>query len=470
MNAIGGRAGQALAPTLWQQAVMMIPEGINIAMLGGRAPGKTTGSLFVALRHVVKYGAAAKVLLIRKTNASLREIEARLVVMFMSYIPGTTYNGSHHILACGNGATVELGHLEHDTDFQRYQGREATLLIVDEITLWSSLHTINLLRSNLRSASGVPVATILCGNPGGPGHAIVSARYLAGRTPWVPYEVEPGEWWVTATGTVDDNPHIDPIAYEVALRSSTGGDEALFNAWRHNSWDAIGGAFFQSQWGPHLYARDLPGETWRADREGWASFWSLDWGISSPAVAMGYAEARERGLRGPGDVVVPQGSRIVLCSVDSHDPADMNRGLSWSVDQLAEEVLRAGEEFGIEPTGCVDDARGLGADETVAKELARCGLSVQPARKVGRAGSGMRLKTMMAAAKKRDPDAPWWLIHERCRYAIETMSSLPRSPRLIDDCDTKANDHAYDAARYGTDYAIPEPQVWGLAQLIPIDR
>ena len=125
MNAIGGRAGQALAPTLWQQAVLMIPEGVNIAMLGGRAPGKTTGSLFVALRHAVKYGAAAKVLLIRKTTQSLREIETRLVVMFMSYIPGTTYNGSHHILTCGNGATGELGHLEHDTDFQRYQGREA---------------------------------------------------------------------------------------------------------------------------------------------------------------------------------------------------------------------------------------------------------------------------------------------------------------------------------------------------------
>lgn len=452
MNAIGGTTGQ-LSPTLWQRAVLAIPETFNIAMLGGRAPGKTTGSLFVALRHVKQYGAAAKVLIVRKTLGALREVEGRLVALFESALPGSAYSTSTHIMRCANGAVVELGYLENESDYEQYQGREATMFIVDEITLWPSLHGINRIRSNLRSAAGVPVRTIFAGNPGGPGHALVSSKFLDSRSPWVPYELGPGDWWVTATGTLDDNPHLDTESYETQLRASAGGDEALFNAWRNNSWSAIGGAFFASQWGAHLYLRD---PDWRPSR-GWMSFWSIDWGISSPAVALGHVVPMERGLRGPGGLIAPVGSRLVIASVDSHDPADLNRGLNWSVDQLAEAVFETHAEFGLpgQVTGCVDDARGLHADETVAKELQRCKVLVRPAVKGSRVGGWTKLKGMMTAAKRRDPDAPWWLIHERCSYPVETMACLPRNARKIDDCDTTANDHAADAARYGTDYTLP---------------
>ncbi len=455
----------AIEPTTYQRRCMAVPETVSLACLGGRGGGKTRGAELIALRHVTQYGVAARVLIVRRSFPALREIEQRLVELFSAALPGSRYSYSDHVLRCPSGALVELGHLEGETDFARYVGRETTLLLVDEVTLWPNLRAINLLRSNLRSPAGVPVRTIICGNPGGPGHAAVSSRFIATRSPWIPFELEPGDWWVLAPSTLDDNPHV-PTSYETQLRAAAGGDEALFSAWRRGSWDAIGGAFFSGLINERTIIRG--DDAWRPpngddavisldpwnDRPAWSTFWATDWGISAPAVALGFAEA-EAHVRGPGGIVYPRGSRIALCEVHTARPDDPTRGLEWSVDMLADEIRGGGDRFGISRRGCVDDARGLGADETVVTEFRRCGLNMQRAVKGSRVGGWMKMKAMLHAANVRDPDAPRLVIHERCVYTLETMATLPRDPRRIDDCDTTAADHAADACRMGVLYTIP---------------
>ena len=124
-------------------------------------------------------------------------------------------------------------------------------------------------------------------------------------------------------------------------------------------------------------------------------------------------------------------------------------------------IVEAGKRFGIERRGCADDARGLGLDQSVISELAKGGLRMVPPNKQSRIAGWSRLKSAMHAAKVRDPDAPWTMIHPRCRYTLETVAVLPRHSSKPEDCDTSANDHAADAWRYGMTYELgvttPQP-------------
>jgi hypothetical protein len=439
-----------IRPTRWQERLLALPEDVNVALLGGRGLGKTMAIMLLGLRHV--YAHAGRMLIIRRSFPALREIEARLVELFTGAIPGSRYDRDAHILRTPRGGAVELGFLEGEADLQRYLGRECTMLALDEITSWPSMAPLWRLRGNLRSSRGIPTRTVIAGMPGGPGHAGVVSRFIAGRPAWRPWDLAPGDTWVTAGGTLADNPTL-PVGYADTLRAACAGDAALLAGWLDGSFEAVGGAFFASQWGEHCIARG--DDDWRPGGEGWSSYWSVDWGISSPAVALGIAVPREHGLRGPGGVVYPRGSRIAICEVSSHDPSDPSRGSNWSVDVLAEEMRGAGERYGISRRGCVDDARGLGADETVVSEFRRCGLhGMRRAHKGPRAAGWALLKGMMYRARVRDPDAPWFGMHERCRFSIETISTLPRDPRRVDDCDTTANDHAADAARMAIGYQL----------------
>lgn len=453
-----------MKPTPFQERVLGIPEDVSIALPGGRGGGKTSAVLLVILRHLALYGAAAKALIVRRSFPALKEIEERLVALFAAAMPAAQYNRAAHELRVPGGGAVELGHLEGESDFARYVGRESTILAIDEVTLWPSLRALNLLRSNLRSPAGVPVRTLITCNPGGPGHVPVGAAFVHSRVPWVPYELAPGDWWITATSTLDDNPHI-PAGYEVQLRAACAGDDGLWAAWRRGDFSAIGGAFFSSQWGPHLI---LPNVDWTpAPRSGWSTFWSFDFGMSSPGVALGVAVAEQPGLEGPGGVVYPEGSRLVLCEVHSADPSDASRGLQWPIDVWAEELLAAGETHGISAQGCADDARGLGLDESVISELRRHGIHMRRPNKASRTGGWAVLKGQMHAAKVRDPDAAWFQIHPRCIFTLETMAALPRDSRRIEDCDSSANDHSSDAARYAALHEPPKPQpVGGMPMMI----
>jgi hypothetical protein len=182
----------------------------------------------------------------------------------------------------------------------------------------------------------------------------------------------------------------------------------------------------------------------------------MDWGMSSPGCALGVAVPRENGLRGPGGRVFPARSRLVLCEVHSASSEDPSVGLQWGIDAWADELKATGERFGIARVGCADDARGLGADESVISELARHDLHFTRPDKGSRAGGWALLKSAMLASKHADPDAPWTMIHPtRCPYTVTTVPMLSRDQRRLDDADTRGNDHSSDAWRYAMSFEPP---------------
>lgn len=144
----------------------------------GRPPPRRSSPCAIAFSTRSK----ARILIIRSTYKSLAnfwdEIEALFAAAFGSAMHA---NRAELTIRCPNGAVVTLGNLNASKDYQKWQGQECTLLIVDEITNFGTLRYINMLRANLRGPADVPTRMVVLGNPGGPSHATISRLHVNGR-------------------------------------------------------------------------------------------------------------------------------------------------------------------------------------------------------------------------------------------------------------------------------------------------
>lgn len=500
-----------IAPSRFQTSVLAVPEVYDLALLGGRGGGKTWSLALIVLRYVEKFGRAARVLLVRKTYAGLRDVEDVFRLVFgMAYGSAASFNQTEHLWRLPSGATVELNQLDTQGDLQKFQGRSFTMVVCEEAGQWPDPSLLDSLRANLRAAAGVPLRWVLAANPGGAGHSWIQARY-AGATPWRPHRDErSGRTVVVCPSTYRDNPHIDQDEYRAQLEAATDHDAELRKAWLDGDWAIARGAFFagvlsdrRSALDPDIWTPDavrrLASELVveaptrdasedpvvravndaarrRAEREearssrprlgGWAVedsrppigveraptkvelFLAHDFGVSAPSVT--YLVARSRGFTGPDEHFYPAGSLLLLDELATVRPGFPNQGLGWTVPRLAEEVVRMCAAWGCQPWGCADDAifskqRGQDAD-SIADEFLKAGVSFQRASKGDRISGWQVMRRLLADAGT--VDRPGLYVSRRCSYFWQTVPSLPRSERHVEDVDTNAADHAADAVRY----------------------
>src|ERR1035437_10231539 len=129
-------------------------------------------------------------------------------------------------------------------EYQKFQGRSATLIVVDELGQYPTDELPNLLRSNLRGPVDVPKRMIFGANPAGVGHHFIYRKFILKTAPWHPYEIDDATW-VTCPSTYLDNPFIDQTTYLRDLMASTAHDKELQRAFISGAWDVVrGGAFF----------------------------------------------------------------------------------------------------------------------------------------------------------------------------------------------------------------------------------
>ncbi len=467
----------SITPLPWQARPCGAPEDVNLFLGGGRGGGKSFCGALLALQHCNRYRERARVLWVRGTHQANLDAEDDVEALFVAAYGAAMVhrNRQTHTISLTHGARVEFSNIDA-ASYAKFQGRQYSLIIADEVGAASSLRPIERLRSNLR-VPGVPCRVIYLANPGGPQHTVLAKRHVHGRIPGVPYELD-GETWISFPSVYTDNPHIDGERYARRIMASVGNDRALAAAWLTGDWSAVSGAFFADVYGDHLL---LPDDEWRVpstttpgpalspeyagyagqsddDLPRWRSFVSLDWGWSAPSVALLCAQPLVPGLRGPCGRVVPVRSIIVLDELATADSNDPNSGLGWPPSMLAEEILVRCARWNVRASGCGDDARGL-EGSSLLDQLRRQGLNLQRPQK-DRISGWVRLKSMMAAAKAGDPDQPWLLIRERCRYLHETLPTLPRNELRPEDVDTRAADHGADALRYAAVHAA-SVGVWG---------
>src|SRR5678815_69429 len=143
---------------------------------GSRGGGKTDAVLVDFIVHAELYGANAIALMVRRTRTELVETIERSKQIYSPL--GAVYHTQDSMWRFPNGARLRFAYLERDADADAYPGHSYARVYVEEIGNFPSPAPVMKLMATLRSGAGVPVGLRATGNPGGPGHQWVRARYI----------------------------------------------------------------------------------------------------------------------------------------------------------------------------------------------------------------------------------------------------------------------------------------------------
>jgi hypothetical protein len=459
------RRDQSLELSPFQQRACAVPEQFNLFLGGGRGGAKSHAMAFLALRHAAQYGERARMLYIRQTYKGLGDFEQITRDLFgQVYGKAARYNAAESVWKLPGGGYFELGQLEHPGDYQKYQGRSFTLLMVDEAGQFAAPEMVDRLRSNMRGPAGLPIRQIVAANPGDVGHAWLAKRYVFRAAPWAPF-VEPatGSQWVYAPSTYRDNPFIDQAEYRKQLEASCPTDPELLQAWLDGNWAIARGAFFGTVLDESNNAIDpwmlplklRPNRTYmgngvymQGSPDPWRFFLGFDFGVSAPSYTGIFAESP--GAVGPDGRYYSRGSILLLDEIATAVPGQLNTGLGWTVPRIAEAIKERCKQWGIRPRGCADDAifarTGSAVNASIADEFRKAGVHFRPAKKADRVSGWEALRRMMQDAGA--VDRPGFYAARHCEYFWSTVPYLARDPRKANDLDSRGPDHAADCVRY----------------------
>jgi len=410
---------------------------------GARGGGKTEGSIGDWLEHSDTYGELAVGVFFRRTFKQLEEVIARTKQLFPKI--GARYNEQRAEWTMPKGGRLKFRYIQRDSDAEEYQGHSYTRVYVEEAPNFPSPRPINLLRATLRSAAGVPCGMRLTGNPGGPGHSWVKARYIDPNPRG--YQILTEEFTlfdgtvvkqerVFIPSKIKDNAPLmknDP-GYVARLRQV--GSEQLVKAWLEGDWDAVEGAFF-NEWDERIHV--LPSGF--ADRipHNALKFGAFDWGSAKPFSYGNYALS-------DGTWGLPRGA--LLKYQEWYGASAPNVGLKMDATMVARGIKE--REMGQRIRYRVADPSIFVRDggPSIAESMAIAGVSFRRAdnkRIVGWEQVHIRLKGLNYGTVNWQP---LLYVCENCEDTIRTLPILQHDEVHAEDIDTEGEDHAGDETRY----------------------
>jgi len=407
---------------------------------GARGGGKTEGSIGDWFNHAQLYGENAAGLFVRRKLTQLTDAIKR----FRRYGAkiGAKWFEQKKELHMPNGAVLKFAYLDSDDDAEEYQGHEYTRVYIEEITNFPFPGPIMKLKGTLRSAKGVPCGMRATGNPGGPGHHWVKARYIdpAPKGYKVIAEEEeiqvgPDEFVMAVIERVfipaklQDNPELlknDPT-YIMRLRET--GSETLVKAWLEGDWNGVDGTFF-SEFSEQRHV--LSGRL--ALPEHWTRFRAMDWGSAAPFSVGWYAVA-------DGTTELPRNALVKFAEWYGWN-GKPNVGLKMSANLVAQGIMRREKSFGRITYGVADPSIfSNNGGPSIAEMMIVEGCSWFRGDNARQAG-WEQLRKRLAA------DVPLIYFHESCENTIRTLPYLQHDDKNPEDLDTDAEDHAADETRY----------------------
>lgn len=413
---------------------------------GARGGGKTDGALGEFVVHADIHGEHAIGLMIRRTRVELVETIERSKQIYGPL--GGTYGEKDSMWRFPNGARLRFAYLERDADADGYQGHSYTRIYVEEAGNFPSQAPIMKLMATLRSGHGVPCGMRLTGNPGGPGHQWVKARYVdPAPLGWKVITSSFGEGLtrdrVYIPARVSDNPTL-PRDYQAGLHMS--GSPQLVKAWLEGDWNVVAGAFFP-EFGPQhiLAARSLPAE--------WPRFRSGDWGSARP-FSIGWWAISDGGIP-----ELPRGALIRYREWYGWN-GNPNEGLKLTAEEVGLGILQrdAGEKISngasvLDPSAFSQDGGPSLAEritQAAGKDksgVSRVGFRPADNKRIARMGALGGWDQVRARLKGAD-DRPMIYFMETCTHAIRTLPALQHDTLRAEDVDTEGEDHAPDEIRY----------------------
>jgi hypothetical protein len=237
----------AWRPRSAPQAAYITCPVFEIFYGGARGSLKTEGTLGDWLNHSHKYGEDAVGLMVRRTREQLKETFERAKRL---YVP-LGFHPAGHTITSPQGARLRFAYLERDEHAENYQGDNNTRVYVEELGNFPNPAPVMKLMATLRSTKGVHVGFRGTGNPGGPGHGWVKARYITPAregwkiveepfiNPWTGEKVMKQRIFIP--GKITDH-NLLGADYIANLQMS--GSPELVRAWLEGDWDVVAGAYF----------------------------------------------------------------------------------------------------------------------------------------------------------------------------------------------------------------------------------
>jgi len=393
---------------------------------GARGGGKSYAMLVDPLRYCDKEHHRA--LLIRRTMPELRDLITHSQRLYAKAFPGARWREQEKEWRFPSGAKIEFGYAENMTDALRYQGQSYTWIGIDELPQYPTPDVYNFLRSSLRSVdTKIPVFMRSTGNPGNVGSQWVREMFVEPDEPNHTFEVNintpVGMRKITRRfipAKLQDNPYLMQTEdYYIMLASLP---EVQRKQFLEGDWNAFEDAAFPefNQLLHVIQPLEIP--------KGWYRFRCADWGYSSPAC-------------------------VLWIAVDYDNNLWIYRELytkKITADTFAKKVLELehGEYISYGILDASTWARRGDVGPSIAETMIQNGCRWRPSDRSPKSRINGKLE-VHKRLKVNDKDEPGIRIFSNCTNLIRTMSTLPTDKNNPEDVDTKAEDHAYDALRYG---------------------
>ena len=392
-------------------------------------------------------------LLVRHTTEELRELIQKSQELYPRAIPGIKWSERKSQWISPRGGRLWMSYLDKDMDVTRYQGQAFNWIGFDELTQWPSPFAWDYMRGRLRSASSMELGLYMRAttNPGGSGHSWVKKMFIDPapyNKPFWATNIETGEEIKYPAGhskagqslfkrrfipaSLFDNPYLAESGdYEAMLLSLP---EHLRKQLLEGNWDVNEGAAFP-EWNRAIHIVEpfkIPSN--------WTKFRACDYGYGSYTGVVWIAVS-------PSEQLVVY--RELYCSkVTATDLADM--------------VLEAEAEDGTIRYGVLDSSLWHKRGDTgpsLAEQMNMKGCRWRPSDRSR--GSRVAGKNEMHRRLQVDEytEEPRMVFFSTCTNTIAQLPSIPLDKKNPEDVDTNAEDHLYDALRYGI-MTRPRSSIW----------
>lgn len=390
---------------------------------GAAGGGKSEAMLWDGFANAMRYP-GCHIIMFRRT---FPDLERSLILRSREIYPLGQYNEAKKRWTFPNGSTIEFAYMKKESDVFNYQGAEYDFIYWDELThfTWTQYkYMVSRLRgTNPNIRRQIKAAT----NPGGVGHAWVKERFIdIGDPEKIHYpeptadEPKPGpRTFIPAT--IHDNQALvknDPDY----LRRLENLPEALRKQLLYGDWDSFDGMAF-SEWNREIHVC----KPFTIPRE-WRRFRAIDYGRTNPFCCLWFAIDYE------GDLWVYK--ELYKAGLNASDQA------KEIVDMSKDEDIR----YTILDTACwIKNQHG----ESIAETYEKNGVYCEQAEKDRINGKNRVHEWLKVYTDSEGKKFSRVHIFENCKNLIRTLPALPLDPRRPEDIDTDAEDHPYDAFRYG---------------------
>ena len=435
-----GRVEAAWRPQDGPQTQLLRCPVFEVFFGGARGGGKTDGMLGEWVSHAAEFGESAIGLMVRRELTQLVETIERSKQIYSKL--GAVYHEQAKMWRFPNGARLRFAYLERDSDADAYQGHSYSRVYFEEIGTFPSPVPVLKLMATLRSGTGAHVGFRATGNPGGPGHHWVKARYIDPaplgnkiirenfKNPFTGETVARGRVFIPSK--ISDNRYLgsDYVA-NLQMQAS----EELVRAWLLGDWTVIAGAFFPEFSIIRHVRRPFPLPSH------WLRFRSGDWGSAKPFSIGWWAVA-------DGDTDLPRGCLVRYR--EWYGSSAPNVGLKLTAEQVADGIVQrsgSGEKISysvLDPAAFSEDG-----GPSIAERMHKRGATFRPAdnarvAKLGHIGGWDLLRHRLIGEDER----PMIVFFDTCRDIIRTLPTLQHDPDRPEDLDTDSEDHAADEVRY----------------------